>query len=804
MQKLIEAICKDAGANGQVGTVSHVYAYCLENSSHIGAPNIKSAIARLKTDILAYLTPEQVMPGKANVKLPLCSFQYQMFSNEYEKWRNEQVDLPKNRYDSILIWLLDRKESADQTEQLSRELCRKNGLTVFTFRSEGEINRHASGMGFGELVDEHWIERYSNARLYGRDEDSRAHLEGLSLALVRGRHYVIDGQAGVGKTTFIKKLLCDAVETWRISHESALRRTRFLFCTTQDFIGTEEESRTKIENLYSFLNGRPEIVPVFDQFEQILNGGLGMNNAFISNFGSIVQSNGRSCVFVVHSDAASNELLRNISRSALRELSPEPTREILFERLPSYLKMGDSVFEIEDGQERFCDELIGLASSRYPGHYRPRICLDLVEGALNRAIHRQLRNQEPIGQVTLNDLREHIAQERQISTELLGKDPTNYYLELGSRLREDIIGQDHAIDVICNVLARQAKMPPRRTPRGRFLFVGPPGVGKTQLGRQLALRLGYGEEGFFVVNMSEYSSDGARTRFLGADPGYVGFGATQTIFDKVRSRPSCVVLLDEVDRSHPSIQDILLGILEGEGKDALGATVHFSNVIFVMTTNQGQDQVVSAYESAMNDILGRVSDIDPVHLFVSDKDDKIDSSNDSLAAILDELEVAREGLIKDFANEDRLRDLMLKGAIDQAELDMIGFVDNAIETCRKTFLIESEARQDGEIEESAAAIEAFIRLKRTRQDLERVHSKAALDRALLDRIDFIVPFFPIKEPPLLAKILNIKLKTFGWEECAVAIRGEILEAAMKQQESIRPLERLIIRRMSEGALTVET
>src|SRR5262249_52130817 len=148
-----------------------------------------------------------------------------------------------------------------------------------------------------------------------------------------------------------------------------------------------------------------------------------------------------------------------------------------------------------------------------------------------------------------------------------------------------VIGQDHAASMVTRRLLAVATSPtPVMTPRGRFLFVGPPGTGKTYFGQSLARLLGYGSEGFFKYNMSDYANEGDRWRFQGAPPGYEGFG-TLTIFDRVRQRRSCVILLDEIDRAHSGIQDLLLSIFDGEGRDARGETVDFSQVVFIMTTN---------------------------------------------------------------------------------------------------------------------------------------------------------------------------------------------------------------------------
>jgi ATP-dependent Clp protease ATP-binding subunit ClpA len=366
---------------------------------------------------------------------------------------------------------------------------------------------------------------------------------------------------------------------------------------------------------------------------------------------------------------------------------------------------------------------------------------------MNRAENRIAYLQKaPLDQVILEDLWEHIAEEQSLHVELLGKNPEEFYLGVSARLKENLIGQDHAIEKVIDVLNLMAKQPPRRAPRGRFLFAGPPGVGKTHLGRQLAIQLGLGEEAFFVFNMSEYASQGARTRFMGADPGYVGYKSSRTIYDLVRARPSCVILLDEIDRADASIQDILLSILEGEGNDAEGNPVYFSQVIFIMTTNQGQDQVEEAYRQ------------------------------------LRHKGASRHELAEQFSDE-KLRNLILKGVLDETEARMKADLDQRLADIKETYLEQQDA----------SFIEDYITLKQEAAQLERVQKKTPLDRALLDRVDFVIPFFPIQEPDYLQKILTLCLQRYGWQDCPESIRNTIVSEALENQQSARSIERLVMK-----------
>jgi len=167
---------------------------------------------------------------------------------------------------------------------------------------------------------------------------------------------------------------------------------------------------------------------------------------------------------------------------------------------------------------------------------------------------------------------------------------------LDGELKHNVIGQDRAVNVVVRAVKRARagiKNPAR--PIGSFLFAGPTGVGKTHLTKLLARSLFGEKDALFQLDMSEFSEKHSIARLIGAPPGYIGYEEGGQLTEKVRRKPYCVVLFDEIEKAHPDIYNVLLQILE-EGKltDGLGRTVDFKNTIVVMTSNVGVQEAEEA------------------------------------------------------------------------------------------------------------------------------------------------------------------------------------------------------------------
>jgi ATP-dependent Clp protease ATP-binding subunit ClpC len=197
--------------------------------------------------------------------------------------------------------------------------------------------------------------------------------------------------------------------------------------------------------------------------------------------------------------------------------------------------------------------------------------------------------------VTPEEIAEVVSRATGIPARQLTEEERQRLMELEQRLHLRIIGQDEAVRVVAQAVRRaRAGLGDPNRPIGSFLFLGPTGVGKTELARALAEALFGAEERMIRLDMSEYQERHTVSRLVGAPPGYVGYEEAGQLTETVRRRPYSVILLDEIEKAHPDVYNLLLQILDdGRLTDSQGRVVSFKNTVIIMTSNLGSDIITA-------------------------------------------------------------------------------------------------------------------------------------------------------------------------------------------------------------------
>ncbi|MDR3271708.1 MAG: ATP-dependent Clp protease ATP-binding subunit [Peptococcaceae bacterium] len=199
-------------------------------------------------------------------------------------------------------------------------------------------------------------------------------------------------------------------------------------------------------------------------------------------------------------------------------------------------------------------------------------------------------------EVTMDDIAHIVASWTGIPVKKLAQEESERLLRLEEILHQRVIGQDDAIVSVARAVRRaRAGLKDPKRPIGSFIFLGPTGVGKTELGRALAEALFGDEDALIRLDMSEYMEKHAVARMIGSPPGYVGYEEGGQLSEAVRRKPYSVILLDEIEKAHPEVFNILLQVLEdGRLTDSQGRTVSFRNTVIIMTSNVGASELRKA------------------------------------------------------------------------------------------------------------------------------------------------------------------------------------------------------------------
>lgn len=400
------------------------------------------------------------------------------------------------------------------------------------------------------------------------------------------RNPLLVGEPGVGKTAIVEGLalaiqnnnvpdvIADAT-IWSLDLPSLLAGTKFR--------GDFEE---RIKKLLKELEKSDNIILFIDEIHTLIGAGAtGQGAMDAANMLKPLLSKGDIQVIgaTTWKEFRTNfekdqALVRRFQHIAVNEPTQDEAVEIL-RGLKEYYEDWHNV--------RYADEAITSAvelSNRYiHERFLPDKAIDVLDEAGARRRAGKINKRSAINRKEIEDI---VAQISEVPSRALSKDDAKLLQSLDENLRQMVYGQDTAIEAVASAIRiSRAGLRDKDKTVGNYLFTGPTGVGKTEIAKQLSLCLGMK---LIRFDMSEYQEPHSVARLIGSPPGYVGHDDAGQLTEAVRKNPHCVLLMDEIEKAHPDVYNILLSIMDyGKLTDGTGRTIDFRNAIVIMTSNAG-------------------------------------------------------------------------------------------------------------------------------------------------------------------------------------------------------------------------
>ncbi|MCQ2409576.1 MAG: ATP-dependent Clp protease ATP-binding subunit [Clostridia bacterium] len=457
------------------------------------------------------------------------------------------------------------------------------------FRAEHMTGNIESAPAELESLGEDLTKKAAEGRLdevIGRDKE----IERVIQILCRRtkNNAVLIGEPGVGKTAVIEGL-AQAIADNKVP-ELLQGKTLFSLDLASLLAGTKYRGdlEERVKNTLSVIKQKGDVILFIDEIHTMLKAGASEGGLDVSNILKPMLARGE---------------LQTIGATTLdeyrKEFCKDPALERRFQPVrvdePTVSETIEMLHRLKDKYEMhhsvaIKDDAISAAavySQRYiRDRFLPDKAIDLIDEACSK---KKIDSRGGALYIDESDIAEIITEWTGIPASRISEDEIERLKNLEESLSEKVIGQGNACDVIAKAIKRsRAGLKDPNRPIGSFIFMGPTGVGKTELAKALAKEL-FGDENMMIrIDMSEYMSKDSVSRLIGAAPGLVGFEEGGQLTEKIRRKPYSVVLFDEIEKGHPDIYNLLLQILEdGILTDSQGSKVSFKDAVIIMTSNIG-------------------------------------------------------------------------------------------------------------------------------------------------------------------------------------------------------------------------
>ena len=419
----------------------------------------------------------------------------------------------------------------------------------------------------------------------GREEEIERVIEVLCRR--KKNNALLVGEAGVGKSAIVESLALKIAE----GEIPALKGKRLISLDIASVVaGTRYRGdfEKRLKGIIAELRSHPEIILFIDEFHTIVGAGGAQGSLDAANILKPALARGEiQCIGattlsefskVVRKDAALNRRFQTVM------VEPMTVKQSIY-----VLNVLEKKYADYHGVKYDHDALPACArlTDRYiSDRALPDKAIDAMDEA-GAMVKIHSRKKCPV--VTREDVAKVVSRMSGVPVNKVARDEGQKLLGMRESLQKSVVGQKEAIDCVVRAIQRSRaglKAPGR--PIGSFLFLGSTGVGKTRLAKCIAEQLFDSEDNLIRIDMSEYSEKFTSSRLIGAPPGYVGFEEGGQLSEKVLQKPYSVVLLDEIEKAHPDIYNLLLQVLdEGRLTDGNGRTVDFRNTVIIMTSNAG-------------------------------------------------------------------------------------------------------------------------------------------------------------------------------------------------------------------------